>query len=74
MFYVSDFINSEITGRSSSMFEDDLTKHAEEMSSNISGKKLLVIGGAGTIGSSFIRAMLKFNPSALFVLTMTRTD
>ena len=68
MFYVSDFINSEITGRSSSMFEDDLTEHAEEMSSNISGKKLLVIGGAGTIGSSFIRAMLKFNPSTLFVI------
>ena len=50
------------------MFEDDINAHSEALKRNISGKRLLVIGGAGTIGSSFIIAMLKFNPSALFVM------
>ena len=50
------------------MFEDDIKNHAEVLRANIEGKKLLVIGGAGTIGSSFIRAMLKFDPRSLFVI------
>jgi len=68
MFYISEFINQEITGRSRSMFEDDINAHSKALAANIKGKRLLVIGGAGTIGSSFIMAMLKFEPSALFVI------
>ncbi|HIO67672.1 MAG TPA: nucleoside-diphosphate sugar epimerase, partial [Flavobacteriales bacterium] len=68
MFYISEFINNEITGRSRSMFENDLKTHSEALRAQISGKRLLVIGGAGTIGSSFIMAMLKFEPSSLFVI------
>ncbi len=34
----------------------------------INGKKVLVIGGAGTIGSSYIKAILKFNISRLVVV------
>ena len=68
MFYISEFINKEITGRSKSMFENDVEAHSEALRAGIGGKKLLVIGGAGTIGSSFIRAMLKFEPVSLFVI------
>ena len=68
MFYLSEFINNEITGRSRSMFAEDLNKHSEALSAQILGKRLLVIGGAGTIGSSFIMTMLKFEPSCLYVV------
>ena len=68
MFYISEFINKEITGRSRSMFENDVESNSEVLRAGISGKKLLVIGGAGTIGSSFISAMLKFEPAELFVI------
>ena len=34
----------------------------------IKGKKILVIGGAGTIGSSYIRAALKYQPNELIVV------
>jgi len=68
MFYISEFINKEITGRSRSMFENDVESNSEVLRAEISGKKLLVIGGAGTIGSSFISAMLKFEPAELFVI------
>ena len=33
----------------------------------LSNKSILVIGGAGTIGSSFIKAILKFEPQKLVV-------
>ncbi|HHZ64283.1 MAG TPA: NAD-dependent epimerase/dehydratase family protein, partial [Flavobacteriales bacterium] len=68
MFYISEFINKEITGRSRSMFENDVESNSEVLRAEISGKKLLVVGGAGTIGSSFISAMLKFEPAELFVI------
>jgi FlaA1/EpsC-like NDP-sugar epimerase len=50
------------------MFENDVESNSEVLRAGISGKKLLVIGGAGTIGSSFISAMLKFEPAELFVI------
>ncbi|PCH99251.1 MAG: nucleoside-diphosphate sugar epimerase [Bacteroidetes bacterium] len=68
MFHISEFINKKITGRSRSMFENDIEKHSDALLSGISGKKLLVIGGAGTIGSNFIFAMLKFKPAELYVI------
>lgn len=53
--------------RQESMFAQDLMTHADELSRQISGKKMLVIGGAGTIGSSFIKAALKFKPAKVVV-------
>jgi FlaA1/EpsC-like NDP-sugar epimerase len=38
------------------------------MAARINGKTLLVIGGAGTIGSSFVRAALRFKPAGLVVV------
>ena len=35
------------------------------------GKKVLVIGGAGTIGSSYIRALLPFRPAKLVVVDLS---
>jgi len=54
--------------RDESLFANDLKKNQEELSGNITGKSLVVIGGAGTIGSSFIKAALKFKPGKLVVV------
>jgi FlaA1/EpsC-like NDP-sugar epimerase len=35
------------------------------LSAEIKGKSMLVIGGAGTIGSAFIREALNFEPGTL---------
>ncbi|HMQ06360.1 MAG TPA: polysaccharide biosynthesis protein [Saprospiraceae bacterium] len=40
----------------------------DRLHSNIYKKSVLVIGGAGTIGSSFIRSILPFRPSRLIVV------
>jgi FlaA1/EpsC-like NDP-sugar epimerase len=50
------------------MFKNDLETHASKLSGRIKCKSLIVIGGAGTIGSSFIKAALKFEPNKLVVI------
>lgn len=65
---IPKFIDSHITKRENSFFKEDLTKNHERISVEIKDKKVLVIGGAGTIGSSFIKAILPFKPKSLVVV------
>lgn len=50
------------------MFEKDISDNHGSLSDAIEGKHILVIGGAGSIGSSFIRAILPYQPSELVVV------
>lgn len=52
------------------MFEEDIQAHQEEFEREVSGKSLCVIGGAGSIGSAFIKVMLRFKPSQLVVIDL----
>ena len=65
---LSQFIKDHITYRQESFFASDIEKNKEELGQKIGGKRVMVIGGAGTIGSSYIRAILKFKPSSLYVV------
>ncbi len=67
MIDINSFIQQHITQRGESFFSRDLAGHHNALMNAISGKSVLVIGGAGTIGSSYIRSVLKYNPSRLFV-------
>ncbi len=68
MFNLEEFISQNVTKRNKSLFNDDIEKNNEELKSSICGKSVLVIGGAGSIGSSFIKAVLPFHPSSLVVV------
>ena len=68
MFYLNDFISKYVTKRNTSMFYSDLYSNEELLRKKIFGKSVLVIGGAGSIGSSFIKALLPFRPSVLVVV------
>lgn len=68
MFDLEEFINEYVIKRQSSMILPDVNTHAEELKNAITGKSLLVIGGAGSIGSSFVKAVLPFHPSELCVV------
>ena len=70
MINVNAFIKKYITERNSSMFIDDIMEHREQLEKEIGGKKVLVIGGAGSIGSSYIKAVLPFRPSQLVVVDL----
>ncbi|MDD2480092.1 MAG: UDP-N-acetylglucosamine 4,6-dehydratase [Victivallaceae bacterium] len=71
MLNVSKFISEHITGRAQSMFLADIDAHRDELRAAIAGKRVLVIGGAGTIGSSYIRALLPFGPAQLVVVDLS---
>lgn len=68
MFHLDKFISEYVTKRPASMFLSDLDAHKEALSSEIRGKSVLVIGGAGSIGSSYIKALLPFHPASLVVV------
>ncbi len=58
----------EVTGRKESFFNEDLEHNSQALQHGIEGKSVLVIGGAGTIGSFYIKALLKFKPARLYVV------
>lgn len=68
MFNLDNFINKYVTKRLSSMFRFDIEENRDVLSQKIEGKSVLVIGGAGSIGSSFIKALLPFKPTSLVVV------
>jgi len=70
-FDLESFIARHVTGRDESLFAADLAAHSSELDAAIAGKSVLVIGGAGTIGSSFIRALLPFRPARLVVVDLS---
>ena len=70
MFNKSQFIADNVTFRKESMFLADIEANRERLSEEIQGKSVCVIGGAGSIGSSFIKAVLPFKPSKLIVIDL----
>ena len=62
MFNLDKFISDSLTFRPESMFVADIKVNADVLTQEIKGKKVCVIGGAGSIGSSFIKAVLRFEP------------
>ena len=67
MFNLDQFISEYVTKRPASMFRQDIETNRGTLEEKIRGKSVLVIGGAGSIGSSFIRALLPFRPASLVV-------
>ena len=71
MLNIDRFVSESITSRSGNMFAVDIEANKEQLKQEIEGKSLLVIGGAGSIGSSYIRAVLPFKPSKLVVVDLS---
>lgn len=68
MFDINSFVNEYVIHRDKSMFEDDIRANEALLLEKIKDKTILVIGGAGSIGSSFIKAVVKYKPSVLCVV------
>ncbi|MCM1084450.1 MAG: polysaccharide biosynthesis protein [Clostridium sp.] len=68
MFDLSQFVAENVIKRETSLFEADIQANKSELSKKIEGKSVLVIGGAGSIGSSFVKAILPFKPRTMIVV------
>ena len=71
MLDIERFIAKNVTGREESFFVHDLEAHSEQIRSEIAGKKVCVIGGAGSIGSAYIKELVKFGPASLTVIDLS---
>ena len=58
MFNLKQFITDHVICHPTSMFATDIEANKEALQTEIGNKSVCVIGGAGSIGSSFIRAIL----------------
>ena len=70
MFNLDKFIADSVTFRPESMFKGDIEANAKILTQEIKGKKVCVIGGAGSIGASFIKAVLRFEPASVVVVDL----
>lgn len=68
MFNLDSFISKCVTKRTHSMFINDIEIQSEAVKQRVEGKSVLIIGGAGSIGSSFVKALLPFKPASLVVV------
>ena len=67
-FDIEAFVRKYVTKRAESLLVKDFERYSEEMHRRIDGKRMLVIGGAGTIGSNYVKAALRrFRPETMYV-------
>lgn len=71
MFNLNKFISEHVTQRSSSLFAADIEANRGKLCEEIENRSVLVIGGAGSIGSQFIRSVCQFRPAKLVVVDLS---
>jgi FlaA1/EpsC-like NDP-sugar epimerase len=57
-----------VVRRERSLLADDLETHADALHDRVEGRRVLVVGGAGSIGSSTVRALAPLRPAVLHVV------
>ena len=62
------------TGRNDSLFRYDIDNNSKKLNDRIDGKRFLIIGGAGSIGSSTIRALLHYSAAAIHVIDISENN
>lgn len=63
-----------IIGRANRLFADDLAKNYDEVSEHVAGKRILIYGGAGSIGRQVVRQCFMQSPAALHVIDISENN
>lgn len=63
-----DELLSRILGRSESLFQRDIAKSKARLHQAVAGKRLLIAGAAGSIGSAFVKAVVEYGPAAIHLV------
>ncbi len=69
-FVLDDFIKTHVTKRRESLFAADLRHHDATLRERLGGRNVLVIGGAGTIGSSYVKTIVRYPIRSLCVVDL----
>jgi FlaA1/EpsC-like NDP-sugar epimerase len=62
------------TGHRESRWAADLAANTEALRASFTGRRVLIIGGAGSIGASTVRALVPFAPASLHVIDHDEND
>src|ERR1700733_3651895 len=58
------------TGRTASLFAEDIKARDADLRSAFNGRRILVTGGAGSIGSATLELIFRYNPAAVHVIDL----
>lgn len=64
----------QLIGREHPLFDSDVSRHEQQLSSVVAGSRFLVIGGAGSIGQAVTREIFKRNPQVLHVVDISENN
>ncbi|MDQ3058652.1 MAG: UDP-N-acetylglucosamine 4,6-dehydratase [Pseudomonadota bacterium] len=64
----------ELIGRDRPLFDTDVSRHEQHLSSLVAGGRFLVIGGAGSIGQAVTREIFKRSPKVLHVVDISENN
>ena len=67
-FDTRDPLLSRVLGRTRALFADDVVANRARLASAIAGRRLLVVGAAGSIGSAFVREVAAYGAGALHLV------
>ena len=67
-FNLDDFIRAHMTRRPESLLAGDFQRHRGELENQLNGSRVMVIGGAGSIGSHYVKALLRYDVASLCVV------
>lgn len=62
-----------VAGRKSDLFLPDLELRRAELCERVRGRRILVIGGGGSIGSATVRALIVFRPRSVHVVDLSES-
>lgn len=63
-----------VTQRSDSLFDADMYANEALLRERINGSRIAIVGAAGSIGSSVVKTLLRFKPSALSLIDLDEND
>lgn len=72
MVFKMDYLS--LIGRDEVLFDKDLHRCKEELTSLVARSRFLVIGGAGTIGQAVVREIFKRNPAIIHVVDISENN
>src|SRR5882762_9678393 len=64
----------DIIGRDKDLFACDILRHETELSEAIQGSRVLVFGGAGSIGKEVVNQIFRRRPGALHVIDISENN
>ncbi len=62
------------TGRTESLFAADVARYESDLTTAFAGRRIAVIGAAGSIGFSVLRALLPYAPAALSLIDLSENN